>query len=99
MNGFTRAGCMLVSVGVLVGCGQAPATSPRREAPTPVSSGPATTPLPGPSANPTDGQALLTSVRQTFEACKGVEAEVKSWSEGHFKSGKRVSELRRNMYR
>lgn len=99
MTGLARALSLAASISLLAACGQAPATSPKREVPRPVSSGPATTPLPPAGAAPTEGAALLASVRQTFEACKGVEAEVKSWSEGHFKSGKRVSELRRNSYR
>lgn len=99
MSGLPRVLCLAVSMMLLAACGQAPANTPRRETPAPAPSVAPVAPAPATGAAQTEGQALLLSVRKTFESCKGVEAEVKSWSEGHFKSGKRVTELRRNMYR
>lgn len=99
MSGLARALCFTISISLLAACGQAPATAPKREAPVVAPSAPAVAPSPATGAAQAEGQALLAAVRQTFESCKGVEAEVKSWSEGHYKSGKRVSELRRNSYR
>jgi hypothetical protein len=55
-----------------------------------------------PPADPTagsEGAALLARLRQAFAACSGAEAEAKAYSEGHFKAGKRVDELRKSTYK
>jgi outer membrane lipoprotein-sorting protein len=54
---------------------------------------------PAPTGAQPEGAQLLAGLRQAFLSCKGIEAEVTSYSEGHFKAGKRVSELRTNTSR
>jgi hypothetical protein len=42
---------------------------------------------------------LLAQVRAAFASCTGAEAEARSYSEGHFKAGAHVDELRHSTYR
>lgn len=80
------------------GCGHPTPAAPR---PRPVPQRPQTPPPAQPQPMPAEaeGRFLLAGLRQAFTACRGVEAEVSSVSEGHYKAGKRVSELRKNRYR
>jgi outer membrane lipoprotein-sorting protein len=43
-----------------------------------------------------EGAQLLNGMRQTLNTCRGFDAEVRNYSEGHFKTGERVSELRKS---
>lgn len=51
----------------------------------------------GPGA--AEGNQLLQRMRQTFAACRGFEADIRTYSEGHYKTGQRVSELRNSTTR
>jgi outer membrane lipoprotein-sorting protein len=80
---------------LLVGCGYTPPeqVAPPEPEPMPVA------PTPAPDVAPEaqrEGARLLQGLRQAFLACKGIEADVTSYSEGRFKAGKPVSELRTN---
>lgn len=90
-----------LALALLTGCGHPPpeGVTPPRPEPTPVAAPPVTgAPTVQPGAQQ-EGAQLLAGLRQTFLACKGIEAEVTSYSEGRFKSGKPVSELRKNSSR
>ncbi|MDB5102245.1 MAG: hypothetical protein JWM80_6666 [Cyanobacteria bacterium RYN_339] len=88
---------ILVLTASLLGCGKQGGS----EAPIP------TAPLPTPAATPAvpdanakaEGARLQATLKRAYDGCTGVEAEVKSFSEGHFKAGKVVSELRHATYR
>lgn len=43
-----------------------------------------------------EGARLLAGVRQMFAQAKGFDATVRSYTEGHYKSGQKVSELRKS---
>jgi outer membrane lipoprotein-sorting protein len=89
---------LLMMTATVAGCGH---TSPSAPAPRPERPQPMPAPVASPPSAPgaTDGAPLLAGLRQTFLACKGIEAEVTSYSEGRFKMGKPVSELRKNTSR
>ena len=40
------------------------------------------------------GLQLLNMLRQNYSRCSGVQADIKSYSQGHFKAGQHVDELR-----
>src|ERR1035437_4283138 len=85
---------------LLAGCGHAaaPSVTPpsstmdkRFQAPTGMPLQPST-PLTG---TPTvQGAALLKMMRTAFAGCNGFEADVRSYSQGHYKNGEHVDELR-----
>ena len=86
-----------------VGCGQvgqgAPLPDPASSAPPASMPAPAQPGQPGSPGDGGAGQDLLQRLRQRMQQATGVEALVRSWSEGHFKAGKPVSELRHSTYR
>lgn len=89
----------ILAMALLAACGQAGPTQERPKRPTAQAS---IAPMPAPAAGAeaeAEGAALLLRLREAFEACTGVEAEAKSYSEGHFKAGAKVSELRKSTYR
>lgn len=96
---------VVVAVGALVGCGQAPETAPR--APKSAFDGMQfqQQPAPGPggvggaAASPqaqAEGAKLLNAMRQTLATARGFDAEVRNYSEGNYKMGEKVSELRKS---
>lgn len=78
---------------LLAGCGQTPTAVTPQSEPSPE---PMPSMVPVAPAAGDEGPRLLAGLRQAFLSCKGIQAEVSSYSEGHFKAGKRVSELRTN---
>lgn len=89
------------ALALLAGCGTTPAsgtkpTRPRAQASGPI---PAILPMPVPGEATAEGAALLASLREAFEGCTGAEAEAKSYSEGSWKAGKKVNEVRKATYR
>lgn len=91
------------SLACLAGCGAAPtATKPTRPRAQSSAPAPQILPMPNPFAGGEaagEGAALLTRLREAFDTCTGAEAEAKSYSEGHWKAGKKVAELRTATYR
>lgn len=90
----------VLAVASVVGCGRVGQGAPLPEPVAP----PATVPVPQPDqpAQQGDAQAglaLLQRMRQRLQSAQGVEAMVRSFSEGRFKAGKPVQELRRSTYR
>ncbi len=93
-----RMGLGLMALVLLAACGQAGLTPERPKRPTVQAT---LAPPAGPGAPGAEGEgaALLQRMREAFEACSGAEAEGKAYSEGHFKAGAQVTELRRSTYR
>jgi hypothetical protein len=92
-----RQPLILLAGALLIGCGHNDLpVAPVVPSPLPT---PASTPA-VPDANAKqEGARLQARLKQAYESCTGVEAEVKSYSEGHWKAGKQVSELRHATYR
>lgn len=83
---------------LLVGCGAQPAN---KVMPTSTRSAAPLAPAPAASVAPealARGETLLAGLRSAFTRCKGVEATVRSYSEGHYKAGAKVDELRKSTY-
>lgn len=88
-----------MAMALLAACGQAGPTQERPKRPAAQGKvAPTPAPLAGAEAE-AEGTALLLRLREAFEACTGAEAEARSYSEGHYKAGAKVSELRRSTYR
>lgn len=99
MKTWSCALAVVLAFAGVVGCGRVGQGAPLPEpvvAPTGV-------PQPQPDApaqgDAQGGQALLQRLRQRMQQATGVEALVRSFSEGRFKAGKPVQELRRSTYR
>jgi hypothetical protein len=91
-----RQPLILLTCLLMIGCGKQPVTAPVVTAPLPT---PVPTPAVPDASAKEEGARLKAVLERAFNACSGVEAEVKSFSEGHFKAGKQVSELRHATYR
>ena len=104
MRPFVRPIALFAAL-ALVGCGQAAPNRPKRPATslrpmiqpagTPMGGMPmAGMPMPGASgAGQAKGAELLQRARQTLSGVTGFEGEIMTRTQGHYKSGKRVSEL------
>lgn len=88
----------LVALSTLLACGHG-GDLPVAPVPMPRPSEAVGQPVAPPVAQDPRGEALLLGLRDAFARCTGVEVLVKSYSEGHYKSGKRVNELRKSTYR
>lgn len=81
---------------LVAGCGAGTAPSAVRPTPAPL-------PTPAPAAsNPAgqqEGDFAIAALRDAYTRATGAEGELKSYSEGHYKAGERVSELRKANYR
>lgn len=91
-----RQPLILIASALLMGCGH-------DDLPTaPVVTAPLPTPAVAPAVPDLNarqlGAQLQARLKQAYDTASGVEAEVKSYSEGHYKSGKQVSELRHATY-
>lgn len=96
----TPIAAITCTLALLAGCGTSPTaakpTRPKAQSAVPV---PAILPMPNPIEAAGEGTALLARLREAFETCTGAEAEAKSYSEGHWKAGQKVAELRKATYR
>ena len=100
MRSSTRIGIGLGLVALLAACGQTSPAADRPKRPTAQSTAAPLAPAgPAGEAAEAEGALLLTRLREAFATCTGAEAEAKSYSEGHFKAGARVEELRKSTYR
>ncbi|MDB5097517.1 MAG: hypothetical protein JWM80_1938 [Cyanobacteria bacterium RYN_339] len=85
---------------LLAGCGQAPGTATR---PILTDNALDAIPLapvaaqPGQQAGPgqTEGIKMLQGLRTAYQRCTGFDSEIKSYSQGNFKAGQHVDELRK----
>lgn len=50
----------------------------------------------GQAGGAAEGTALLNAMRQQFATCSGFDATISNYSQGNFKEGKRVNELRKS---
>jgi hypothetical protein len=92
-------GACIASLMVVAGCGKSPASPLLPTVPAAPSQLPAPVASPGADAGHQEGDVLLAQVRAAFAGCTGAEAEARSYSEGHFKAGAHVGELRHATYR
>lgn len=104
---WSKQAAILIAGLVLTGCGHAASTSPslpsrglgavhspypgNQTSAMPMSGAAA----PGLAGTPAaQGAALLQMMRQNYARCTGVSADIKSYSQGHYKMGEKVTELR-----
>jgi hypothetical protein len=98
---MSKKAAALALMGMLAGCGQAPtATRPiltdsAFDAPIPAAP---TAIQPGQQPNPAQAQGLqlLQGLRAAYQRCTGFDAEIKTYSQGHFKAGQHVDDLRQS---
>lgn len=93
-----KIGCGVALAALLAACGQTSPTAERPRRPAALATV-APAPLAPGQDGAAEGEALLIRLREAFATCTGAEAEAKSYSEGHYKAGARVSELRKSTYR
>jgi hypothetical protein len=89
----------LILVSLLAACGQ---QMPGQAVSAPSGASPAPTPRPDLPSDPDGedgGKKLLERMRAKFRDASAVAADVRSYSEGYYRTGKRVSDLRKSTYR
>lgn len=92
----------LLLMGLLAGCGTTPTstrpilTDSAFDAPIP--SAPLMAPQPGQQGTPGQvlGLQMLQGLRVAYQRCTGFDSEIKSYSQGHYKAGEKVDELRQS---
>lgn len=106
MKKLSQLFAVMMAVGTLAACGQAPDTAPKapksafdnmqfQNKPGQLTDGNVGGARVTPQAQ-AEGAKLLNGMRQTLATARGFDAEVRNYSEGNYKMGEKVSELRKS---